>query len=144
MTARTVDRSDIASRVIIHFLSCDVVIFYLPDSHQSTTVGICTGASPFLRAFNAATGDHFYTLNQIEYANGLACEVYPAENVSCNIFASQVPNSVPFYRMFNFIVQDHFYTISLAERDNAIANLGYDDQGVAGFVFSNVPDGCDP
>ncbi|MCX4240925.1 hypothetical protein [Paraliomyxa miuraensis] len=45
-------------------------------------------------------------------------------------------NATPLYRLLNVGPDAHFYTVSAAERDNAVDNLGFQDQGIAGYVWS--------
>jgi len=44
--------------------------------------------------------------------------------------------ATPLYRLLNAGPDAHFYTTSAGERDNAINNLGYQDQGIAGYIWS--------
>ena len=45
-------------------------------------------------------------------------------------------NATPLYRLLNAGPDAHFYTVSAPERDNAVNNLGFQDQGIAGYVWS--------
>jgi hypothetical protein len=44
--------------------------------------------------------------------------------------------ATPLYRLLNPPPDAHFYTTSAAERDNAVNNLGFQDQGIAGYIWS--------
>jgi hypothetical protein len=44
--------------------------------------------------------------------------------------------STPLYRLLNVPPDAHFYTTSAGERDNAVNNLGFQDQGIAGYIWS--------
>lgn len=44
--------------------------------------------------------------------------------------------ATPLYRTLNAGPDAHFYTTSAAERDNAVNNLGFQDQGIAGYIWS--------
>ncbi|KAG6808324.1 hypothetical protein H0H92_004524 [Tricholoma furcatifolium] len=90
---------------------------------------------PFLRAWNAALVDHFYTTNAAEMQNAVTNLGYVSEGTTGYIFSSQQPATVAFYRLYNPTVNDHFYTTSASERDNAIQNLGYNSEGTAGFIY---------
>jgi hypothetical protein len=46
--------------------------------------------------------------------------------------------STPLYRLLNVPPDAHFYTTSAAERDNAVNNLGFQDQGIAGYIWSGA------
>ncbi len=52
------------------------------------------------------------------------------------IAAEERCGSTPLYRLRNPGPDFHFYTVSAAERDNAVNNLGFEDQGLAGHVWS--------
>lgn len=45
--------------------------------------------------------------------------------------------SIPVYRLYEPGTNNHFYTTNSAERDSAISNLGYQNEGVAGYVWSS-------
>lgn len=46
--------------------------------------------------------------------------------------------ATPLYRLRNVPPDAHFYTTSAAERDNAVNNLGFEDQGIAGYIWSGA------
>jgi hypothetical protein len=43
---------------------------------------------------------------------------------------------VPLFRMYNPRAANHFYTTSASERDDAVHNFGYQDDGIAGYVYT--------
>ncbi|THU95219.1 hypothetical protein K435DRAFT_819805 [Dendrothele bispora CBS 962.96] len=104
------------------------------------TCGNPVDAVPLFRAFNPATGDHFYITNATEMGNAVASERYTREQDAARIFETEELSTVPFYRLFNPVIEDHFYTVSEEERDGAIASSECNDEGVPGYVY--VDEGC--
>ncbi|TDL16762.1 hypothetical protein BD410DRAFT_794966 [Rickenella mellea] len=118
------------------------------DSLEARQAG-CTNptlAVPFLRAFNAQVGDHFYTTDFGELVNAINNGGYASEGSAGSVFSAQTPSAftVPFFRLFNPAVSDHFYTTSAAERNNAVANGGYISEGTAASVFATQVCGSVP
>ena len=94
-------------------------------------------AVPLLRAFNPATGDHFYTTSKTEHQNAVL-NGYNDEGTACTVPSPTTPGTVALLRAYNPGNGDHFYTTSKAEHDHAVQALGYNDESVACQVFSSA------
>jgi Repeat of unknown function (DUF5648) len=91
------------------------------------------------RFFDTATGDHFYTLSEVE-ANQIRATLptYHDEGAPWGT-TNKGPNTIDVYRFFDAVTGAHFLTSSAAERDQVIATLpSYHYEGVA-FEAYNAP-----
>ncbi|SJL16019.1 uncharacterized protein ARMOST_19534 [Armillaria ostoyae] len=93
-------------------------------------------AIPLHREFNKEHSYHFYA-TKATVASG-----WKLEGNAARICDFQAPDTVPFYRMYSPTAVDHFYTTDETQRSNAINNLGFNDEGIAGYIYSSTSQLC--
>ncbi|MCH9684199.1 MAG: hypothetical protein K0V04_22390, partial [Deltaproteobacteria bacterium] len=89
------------------------------------------GLMPFFRCIKG-NGNRWLTTST-------DCEGTAAPELTLGfIAADERCGSAPLYRLRNPGPDFHFYTTSAAERDNAVNSLGFEDQGIAGYIWSSL------
>lgn len=89
------------------------------------------GLVPLFRCIKPSTGGRRFLTSSTD------CEGTAAPELTLGFVAPDARcGAIELYRLYAPGSDDHFYTTSAAERDNAIAMYGYQDQGVAGHVFT--------
>jgi hypothetical protein len=86
---------------------------------------------------NGNLGEHFYTTNYNELAQG-SNTGYIFEGVAFFAFPTQVSGSEPVYRYYNATVNDHFYTRS------AVTPGGYSLERIAFYAYPSALNGSVP
>lgn len=101
------------------------------DGHGGTLVTVSTKTG-VQRFFDAATGDHFYTLSTAEAAQIRATlPTYHDEGAPWSA-PDKGANTIDVFRFFDVATNTHFLTSSVAERDQILATLpSYHFEGVA-------------
>ena len=113
---------------------------------QPATVPNCGYPTvPFLRAWNKAATDHFYTTNTTEMDTFLA-NGYTSQGLAAYILPSdtQAPTAVPLFRMYSANSTDHYYTTNTTQRALLIQQGNYLSDGIAGFVYPEEECGTVP
>jgi serine/threonine protein kinase len=107
------------------------------QANAQATAAVVAMAAPMYRMVSVTTGDHFYTMSNIERNTAVAADGYRSEGIAYYAFNSPVAYSTPLYRLVSTTSGHHFYTTSAAERDRAVAVYSYRYEGIAGYVFSS-------
>ncbi len=94
-------------------------------------------ATKFIRMYNLATTDHFYTTDEMEASKAEENGYVREDFNQCYVFTTQVPGSCPIYRLWNAKIGDHFYTMSRREVQSAetASDPYYTYEWIAGFMY---------
>lgn len=95
---------------------------------------------PVYRFWNAQTGEHFYTADEIEKNKVLTqySTIFQYEGVAFRVFKEQKPGTVRLYRFWNQLNGTHFYTVSEAEKQKLIdkySNIYIFEPSVIMYVY---------
>ncbi|KAF7359856.1 hypothetical protein MVEN_00711000 [Mycena venus] len=101
-------------------------------------------AVPVYRAFHNAIGDHFYTINNTEYAAINTANGYFGEGAHFRVFSTQVSSTVQLFRLWNGGDADHFYTIDTTTASTASATGYVQENTDPMFVYSSQVCGSVP
>ncbi|HZH79255.1 MAG TPA: hypothetical protein VEY88_24755 [Archangium sp.] len=91
------------------------------------------GTTPFYYCKAPDGAPHFF------YTTQATCELFAPSTPSFHIghiAPTQLPGTVPLYRLFSTVTGDHFYTTNYTESRNVLAVSGWQDEGIAGYVWS--------
>ncbi len=102
--------------------------------------GLADTTQPLYRAYQAATDDHFYTLDETEIGNAPG---YVFEGIACHVLRGPFRDAVPLYR-FRDSAGLHFYTADPAEAATVGALPNYFAEGTCGYVYREAPAGPAP
>lgn len=119
--------------------------YYTTDPNDATSQGYTIEVMNFFHLYASAAAD-LRPLFRCSKANGkpfystdTACEMLGGVLATVGFIAPVAEcGAVPLYRVYHPVAGAHFYTVSAAEKDNAVANLGYQDQGIAGYVWTTL------
>ena len=94
---------------------------------QNEAETVSSSLSPVFRLYNPNSGEHFYTLSEVE-RDTLMRLTWKYEGV--NWYINQSEDGAPLFRLYNPNTGDHHYTLDSNERDTLV-NVGWKDEGVA-------------
>lgn len=100
-----------------------------------------TGIVPVYRFFNTSSGNHLYTISEVEkdYIEENLSN-YNFEGVAYNAYQIEREGTIPLYRFYNSVIDAHFFTPSATERDAVLANLpDYQLESANGVSFYVEP-----
>lgn len=91
---------------------------------------------PFIRLYNAATNDHFYTTSRDE-AGAAEKHGYRIEGEMGHLLKDWVNGAHSLHRLYSSITKKHFYTTNGAEAQAAQSH-GYTYEGVVGYFAADL------
>ena len=96
----------------------------------AATIDTTVGRSPLYRLYNAATGEHHYTLSWYEASVCFNSWGWSYEGVA---WYAPDKSSVPVYRLYSPSLNLHHYTTSAYERDVCVRSWGWNYEGIAWY-----------
>lgn len=93
---------------------------------------------PFIRLYNPAINDHFYTSSRVEADTAVAMHGYRIEGEMGYVERYQQDGTEPIIRMWNPVAKKHFYTTNQNEATTAQAS-GFIREGSIGFMLAYDP-----
>lgn len=120
----------VSGAILLSLIWAPVAMALTPPIYQSSRL-------PFIRMYNPAINDHFYTSSQAEANAAQANHGYRLEGTLGYVESTQVSGTKAIIRMWNPRALKHFYTTDSGEAAVAQSN-GFILEGTVGYIQSDT------